>query len=322
MRRMSLRWALTAAVVLAAAGAARAGLRAGNVEYKHGDVTLEGYLAYDDAMEGQRPGVVVVHEWYGVNDYVKGRARQLARLGYVALAIDMYGKGRRAKTRAEAARLSGALRKDRKLMRARARAGLEALKRHRLTNRARLAAIGFCFGGTTALELARGGADLDVVVSFHGGLGTPLPAKAGEIKAKVLVLHGAADPHVTAEEVAAFRKEMTAAKADWQMISYGGAVHAFTNPDAGNDPSTGAAYDAKAARRSWAAMQLLFIETIGLPDPDTDEEGIGRFIKEKIFRPVGKAGKATGKAVGKAGKATGKAVKKVWDKLTGNDDLN
>ncbi|HUU43155.1 MAG TPA: dienelactone hydrolase family protein [Planctomycetota bacterium] len=237
-----------------AATLANAEVRAIAAEYRVGDTVLEGYFAYDDAVEGRRPGVLVVHEWWGLNDYAKRRARELAELGYVAFAVDMYGKGVLAKERDEAGKFAGALRGDRTLMRARVNAALEVLKGHALCDAKRTAAIGYCFGGGVVLELARSGADVTGVVSFHGNLDTPDPADAKNIKAKVLVCHGADDPVVPAEQVLAFEKEMRDAKVDWQMIVYGGAVHAFTNRDAG------ASYNAKADARSWQHMRLFFAE--------------------------------------------------------------
>jgi dienelactone hydrolase len=231
-------------------------------EYKHGDTVLEGYLAYDDSVEGKRPGVIVVHEWWGINNYVRMRTEQLAKLGYIAFAIDMYGKGVRAKDAKEAGALSGTYTSDRQLMRSRASAGLEVLKNHSLTDPKRIAAIGYCFGGTTVLEMARGGAELAGVVSFHGGLATPNPGDAKNIKGKILVLHGADDPFVPPKQVMAFQDEMGNAGVDWQMVSYGGAVHSFTNPDSGNDPSKGAAYSEKADRRSFEAMKDFFAEIL------------------------------------------------------------
>ena len=233
-----------------------------SVEYRHGDTVLEGYLAYDDAQKGPRPGVLVVHEWWGLNDYTKMRTEQLAGLGYIAFALDMYGKGVRAKTPQEAGALAGRYKEDRQLMRARAQAGLDVLKNNKLTDPKRVAAIGYCFGGTTVLELARSGADLAGVVSFHGGLGTPSPEDAKNIKGKVLVLHGADDPMAPAQEVAAFQDEMRKANVDWQMGFYGGAVHSFTNPKSGSDPSKGVAYNEKADKRSWEAMKVFFGEVL------------------------------------------------------------
>lgn len=252
----------TATLLLFAAATAGAEVKTGIVEYRHGDAVLEGYLAYDDAIPGKRPGVLVVHEWMGHNPYVRKRAEQLARLGYVAFALDMYGKGVRAKDAKEAAALAGKYKGDRKLMRARAGAGLDVLRKHPATDPARLAAIGYCFGGTAALELARGGAELAAVVSFHGGLDTPTPEDARNIRGKVLALHGGDDPFVPAAQVEAFQDEMRKGRVDWQFVSYGGAVHSFTNPEAGNDNSKGAAYNETADRRSWIAMNAFFAETL------------------------------------------------------------
>jgi dienelactone hydrolase len=232
------------------------------VEYKQGDVALEGYLAYDEALKGTRPGVLVVHEWWGINDYIKRRTEQLAQLGYIAFAVDIYGKGNRAKTREEAMALAGQFRSgnDRNLLRARVNAGLEVLKKNPLVDPKRIAAIGFCFGGATVLELARSGADIAGVVSFHGGLATPNPDDAKNIKAKVLVLTGADDPSVKPEQVVAFENEMEKAGVDWYLVSYGHAVHGFTNPANGTDNSKGAAYNEKAEKRSWRAMKDFFEE--------------------------------------------------------------
>ena len=255
-----MKYLVPAFTVLVAAMNANGEVRTETVEYKQGGVTMIGYAAWDDAIPGKRPGVLVVHEWYGLNDYAKSRARQLAQLGYVALAVDMYGNGVTAKDPAEAGKLATALRNDRPLMRARAQAALETLRKNPHCDPRRVAAIGYCFGGGVALELARSGADIAGVVSFHGNLDTPNPDDAKNIKAKVLVLHGADDPHVNAEQVANFQQEMRKAKVDWQMIAYGGAVHSFTNPDSGDDPSRGVAYNAAADRRSWQAMRTFFDE--------------------------------------------------------------
>jgi dienelactone hydrolase len=230
------------------------------VEYKQGDTLLEGYLAWDDAKNGDRPGVLVVHEWTGINSHIRQRTEALAKLGYVAFAADIYGKGIRPAAQSDAAKTAGIYKSDRSLMRARARAGLNELKKQRFVDTQRLAAIGFCFGGTTVLELARDGADLRGVVSFHGGLSTPTPQDAKNITARVLALHGADDPFVKADEVAAFQDEMRKANVDWQFVSYGNAVHSFTNIAAGSDNSKGAAYNEKADRRSWEAMRSFFTE--------------------------------------------------------------
>ena len=252
--------ALTLAAAAAAALPASAAVKTEVVEYKDGEQICEGFLAYDDAAKGKRPGVVVVHEWMGLGDYAKERAMKLAELGYVAFAADIYGKGIRAKDTKEAGQLAGKYKGDLPLLRSRARAAFDTLARNPRTDPAKIFAIGYCFGGTTALELARSGAPLAGTVSFHGGLATKDPADAKNVKGRVLVLHGAADPYVPPTEVAAFQKEMDDAKVDWQMVYYAGAVHSFTNPGAGNDPSKGAAYDAKADRRSWEAMKAFFAE--------------------------------------------------------------
>lgn len=255
-----MRYAIPVALLLLLAADARAAVRTQAVEYKDGGTVLEGFLAYDDAISGRRPGVVVVPEWMGLNDYAKRRAEQLAGLGYVAFAIDMYGKGVRPKDDKEAAALAGKYRGDRKLMRERAAAGLEVLRSDPMTDPRRIAAVGYCFGGTVVLELARSGAPLAGVVSFHGGLDTPNPEDARRIKGKVLALHGADDPFAPAAQRAAFEDEMRKGGVDWQVVVYGGAVHGFTNPDNGTDKSKGLAYDATADRRSWQAMKDFFAE--------------------------------------------------------------
>jgi len=251
--------ALGTAVVLAAA-AAGAEVRTKTVEYSQGGTILEGFLAWDDGVRGSRPGVLVVHQWMGLTDYEKGRAQQLASLGYVAFAADVYGKGVRPKSQAEAGALAGKFKSDRNLLRERVSAGLAALRASGLVDPKRVAAIGYCFGGTSVLELARSGADVAGVVSFHGGLDSPDPSAGRNIKAKVLVLHGADDPYNSAKDVAAFQQELRSAGVDWQMVSYGGAVHSFTQKEAGNDPSRGAAYNEAADRRSWQAMKDFLAE--------------------------------------------------------------
>jgi len=258
MRTLAVSLALVAPSL--AALPAAAAVKSAVVEYKDGEQTCEGFLAWDDAAKGKRPGVVVVHEWMGLGDYAKDRARRLATLGYVAFAADIYGKGIRAKDAQEAGELAGRYKGDLPLLRSRARAAFDTLAKDARVDPARIFAIGYCFGGTTALELARSGAPLAGVVSFHGGLSTKDPADAKNVKGRVLVLHGASDPFVPPAEVAAFQKEMNDAKVDWQMVLYAGAVHSFTNPGAGNDPSKGAAYDERADRRSWEAMKAFFAE--------------------------------------------------------------
>ncbi len=257
-----LKYILVPALLLSCAFNTEAAIKTKIIEYKQGNTVLEGYLAWDDAKPFQRPGILVVHEWTGLGPYVKKRAEMLAKLGYVAFAADIYGKGIRPSTPAEAAKIATIYKDDRPLMRARARAGLDTLRGQKFVDPNRIAAIGYCFGGTTVLELARDGADIKGVVSFHGGLATPRPLDAEKIKGKVLALHGADDPYVKADEVAGFQDEMRKAEVDWQMNIYGGTVHSFTNPDAGTDNSTGAAYNEKADKRSWEAMKQFFAEIL------------------------------------------------------------
>lgn len=258
-----MKYVLIVTAMMLAYTSARAGLRTERIEYKDGNVPLEGYLAYDDAAKGKRPGVIVVHEWWGLNRYVERRTEELAKIGYIAFAIDMYGKGMRADNPQQAGELSSTYTKNRGLMRSRATAGLEVLRKHPLADPSRIAAIGYCFGGTTALELARSGAPLAGVVSFHGGLDTPDPDDAKNIKGSVLVLHGADDPLQPREKVEALQDEMRKAGVDWQMNIYGGAQHSFTNPDADKYGIKGVVYNEKADKRSWEAMKIFFKEIFG-----------------------------------------------------------
>lgn len=251
--------------------AASATLRTQMVEYKHGDAVLEGFLALEEPRDparakARRPAVIVVHEWWGLNDYAKRRAEQVARLGYVVLAADIYGKGIRADTPDEAGRLAGRFKGERGLLRGRAQAALDFLRNDPRVDPTRIACIGYCFGGTTSLELARSGESLAAVVSFHGGLDTPKPEDARHIKARVLVLHGAEDPFVSPKELADFQVEMRNAGVDYQVIQYGNAVHSFTNPDADAAKIKGAAYNGNADRRSWEHMRL-FLQEAFVPMP-------------------------------------------------------
>jgi dienelactone hydrolase len=230
-----------------------------SIEYKQGETTCEGYLAYDDAVKGARPGVLVVHDWLGCDSYAKMRADMLAKLGYVAFAADIYGKGVRPKERQEAMAQVTKYKGDRALLRARVTAALDVLKKQAQCDPKRVAAIGYCFGGTTVLELARSGADIAGIVTFHGGLDTPT-RDAKNIKCKVLICHGADDPYVPAADITALEDELRAAGVDWQLIKYSGAVHSFTRRDSGNDNSKGAAYNEKADKRSWEAMKQFLAE--------------------------------------------------------------
>ena len=246
--------------VVAFGATAHAKVKSQLVEYKDGDTVLEGYVSYDDAIKGKRPGVLVVHAWMGLDDNAKKRADMLAGLGYTAFAVDIYGKGVRPANPAEAGKLSDKYKTDRKLLRQRVNAGYAAMLKQATVDNAKTAAIGYCFGGTTALELARSGTTVSGVVTFHGGLDSPTPADGKNIKAKLLVLHGAADPYEKPADFTAFHKELADAKVDWQLVEYGGAVHCFTDQTAGTDPSKGCAYDPVADARSWAAMKAFFVE--------------------------------------------------------------
>jgi dienelactone hydrolase len=253
---------LAVVMMLLAVGVSTAGaeVRTKVVEYKEGNTTLEGYLAWDDAVKGPRPGVLVVHEWTGLGKYVKSRAEQLAKLGYVAFGADIYGKGVRPSTPEEAGKTAGIYKGDRALTRTRVNAALEQLLANGNVDPRRVAAIGYCFGGMVVQELARSGADLAGVVAFHSDLSNPSPDDDRNIKGKVLVLQGGDDPFVPTKDVEGFESRMHAAGVNWQVVQYGGAVHSYTNPDAGNDNSKGAAYNAQADHRSWEAMRAFFGE--------------------------------------------------------------
>jgi dienelactone hydrolase len=233
-------------------------IHAENIDYKDGSTELEGYIAYDESFNDVRPGILVVHEWTGLNDYTKMRCEMLAKLGYFAFAVDIYGKGVRPKTPEEAGKQATIYKNDRNLLRKRMNAALDEMKKQKLVNVSKIAAIGYCFGGMGALELGRSGADIKGIVSFHGTLDTPNPDDARNIKATVLICHGADDPHVPAEQVKAFKEEMDNANVKYKFISYEGAVHSFTNPNSGSDPSKGAAYNEKTDKDSWEDMKNFF----------------------------------------------------------------
>jgi dienelactone hydrolase len=233
-----------------------------DVDYRCGEANLRGYLAQENAA-GPRPGVLVFHEGLGLNEFAIERARRLAELGYVALAADMFGERRQGKNLQEIATLVGGLRAEPEKLRARGRAALVTLAALPQVDADRCAAIGFCFGGSVVLELARAGADLKAVVSFHGVLATKLPAQSGQVNASVLICTGAEDPLAPPDQVAAFEDEMRAAAvADWQVISYGNTLHGFTNPAADGSMMRTAMYNEQADRRSWASMQSLFDEVL------------------------------------------------------------
>jgi dienelactone hydrolase len=232
-----------------------------DVDYRADEVNLRGYLVDGENGGVERPGVLVFHEGLGLGDFALARARRLAELGYVALAADMFGDRRQARNVQEVAALVGGMRNQPEVLRGRGRAALATLAALPQVDAKRIAAIGFCFGGTVVLELARDGADLKAVVSFHGVLTTSLPAVPGEVKSSVLVLTGVDDPLAPAEQVAAFEEEMRAAKVrDWQVISYGNTLHGFTNPAADGSMLRTALYNEQADRRSWASMRNLLDE--------------------------------------------------------------
>ncbi|RMF61027.1 MAG: dienelactone hydrolase family protein [Calditrichaeota bacterium] len=239
-------------------GVLQAALKEQEVEYKSGDVTMKGYLVYDDAFSGKRPGVLVVHEWWGHNEYARRRARMLAELGYTALAVDMYGEGKQAAHPEDAGKFASAVMQNLESAKARFLAAMEVLQKHETVDASRIAAIGYCFGGGVVLHMARMGVDLKGVVSFHGSLGTKIPARPGVVKAKVLVCHGAADKFTTPEQIAAFKKEMEEAGVDYRFIEYPDALHSFTNPDADEFAkkfNLPLGYNKAADEKSWADMK-------------------------------------------------------------------
>ena len=240
--------------VLSSLGSLSAAIVEKTLEYKSGDVLCEGWQAYDDAFSGKRPGVLIVHQWTGISDHEKEAARKLAALGYNVLVADIYGKGIRPQPPA-AGKEAGKYKGDRPLLRSRVNAALDVLANDARTDASKIASTGYCFGGTAVIELARSGAKVKGVVSFHGGLDSPTPSEGKNIKAKVLALHGADDPFVPAKDIAAFTAEMKAHEVDWKLVSYPGAVHSFTHKAAGADNSKGAAYNANADRDSWYQME-------------------------------------------------------------------
>jgi len=237
------------------------------VEYTAGGMTMKGYLAYDANRQGKRPGVLVVHEWWGHNEYARMRARMLAEMGYTALAVDMYGDGKQAMHPDEAGKFSSEVMQHfLDTGKARFEAAMEFLKKQPTVDPGRMAAIGYCFGGGVVLNMARQGADLKAVASFHGSLAAVKPAEAGGVKAKIRVYNGADDKFTSPQAIDAFKKEMSDAKVDFKFINYPGAVHSFTNPDATelgkkfNLPMM--AYNEKADKESWADLTKFFAEVL------------------------------------------------------------
>ncbi|MBK1706790.1 dienelactone hydrolase family protein [Halochromatium glycolicum] len=230
------------------------------ISYEDEGVPLTGYLYWDDAIDGARPGVLVIHEWWGLNDYAKQRAQMLAELGYVAFAADMYGNDQVTDDPSQAQQWMQEVTVDPELWRLRAGAGLDQLKASAYLDPERIAAIGYCFGGGTVLQMAYGGADLDGVVSFHGSLPAAPEESHGKIEPEILVLHGQADSFVAPEVVTHFQEKLEAAGANWEMDLYGGVRHGFTNPDAAKYGIENLRYDAQADARSWQRMQTFFDE--------------------------------------------------------------
>jgi dienelactone hydrolase len=261
MTAQLFRWIGAAAVAFALAGASQAAaeVQTKSIEYTDGDVVLTGLLAWDDAAEGKRPGVLVVHEWWGLNDYAKGRAAQLAAAGYVAFAVDMYGDNKVTTHPEEANTWMTEIASNIDSWSHRAQLGLDVLKSQDQVDPERTAAIGYCFGGATVMQMAYAGADLDAVVSFHGSL-PPAPEGVTSIAPKVLAAHGRDDQFVPPEQVAAFQQGLDRAGADWEMMIFSGTRHGFTNPDAGQYGIDNIVYNERADKRSWAAMMELFGE--------------------------------------------------------------
>jgi dienelactone hydrolase len=256
---------LTMVVLFAAAVPAAPKIKGEPVEYKSGGVTMKGYLAYDENIKGKRPGVLVVHEWWGLNDYARTRARMLAELGYTALAVDMYGEGKQATHPDDAAKFSSETMKNFDTAKARFEAAEAFLKKQGTVDPTRIAAIGYCFGGGVVLNMARQGADLKAVASFHGNLVAVKPARPGEVKAKIRVYNGEDDKFTPKEVIDAFKKEMRDANVDFQFINYPGAVHSFTNPastELGKKFNLPLAYNADADKQSWEDMKKFFAEVL------------------------------------------------------------
>jgi dienelactone hydrolase len=251
-------------LIVAGSGFAAPKIEGKPVDYKAGKVTMKGYLAYDENVKGKRPGVLVVHEWWGHNEYARKRARMLAELGYTALAVDMYGEGKQAMHPDDAMKFSSEAMKNFDVSKARFLAAMNFLKKQPTVDPKRLAAIGYCFGGGVVLNMARQGVDLKGVASFHGSLAAVKPAVRGKVKAKIRVYNGAADTFIPEQAINAFMDEMMAAKVDFQFSNYTGAIHSFTNPDAdelGKKFNLPLGYNADADKRSWEELET-FLEMI------------------------------------------------------------
>lgn len=245
-------------VLVIVSGSVSAKVVSETIEYKDGDVTLKGEIYYDDAMDGKRPGVLVVHEWWGLNDYAKKRAEMLAEMGYVAFAADMYGDNKVTTHAKDAGAWKNQITSNVEAWQNRANLGLDVLKNHKLTDNDKTAAVGYCFGGATVIQMAYAGSDVNGVVSFHGSLPAASESQAKSIKTDILIAHGNADSFVPAEQVSAFRAALDNAGVNYQFNDYDGAKHAFTNPGAGEYGIEALAYNEEADKRSWQTMQDFF----------------------------------------------------------------
>jgi dienelactone hydrolase len=265
MKKLLIKLALLTLVLgVAAVADAKPKVQGRTVEYNTQSAVMKGYLAYDENIKGKRPGVLIVHEWWGLNEYARKRARMLAELGYSVLAVDMFGEGKQAMHPDDAGKFSSELMKNFDDAKARFVAAMDFLKQQPTTDPTRIAAIGYCFGGGVVLNMAREGMDLRGVASFHGSLKGVRPAQSGSVKAKVLVLHGADDKFIPSDQIEAFKQEMTAAGADFRFISYPGALHSFSNPEAtelGKKFNMPIAYNAQADKESWNEMKG-FLSTV------------------------------------------------------------
>ena len=250
---------LAVALGLLAAASADAEVKTQSIAYQDGDTMLTGVLAWDDAVTGKRPGVLVIHEWWGLNDYAKGRAEQLAKAGYVAFALDMYGDNKVTTHGKQAGEWMTQITSNIDLWKRRAGLGLDVLKSQQAVDAGKLAAIGYCFGGATVMQMAYGGADVKAVVSLHGSL-PPAPESVTSLTPRVLVAHGRDDKFIPAERIVAFQAGLDRINADWEMTIYSGTRHGFTNPGAGAYGIENLAYNETADKRSWNAMMKLFDE--------------------------------------------------------------
>jgi dienelactone hydrolase len=258
-----IRMAIALTVSILFVGGADAAVVTKTIDYEHAGAKLRGFLAYNDAAIGKRPGVLVVHEWWGLNDYARERCKKLAELGYVAFAVDMYGDGKTVEHPDDARKMATEVRQNLKTWRGRAEAGLKQLASQPNVDATKLAAIGYCFGGSTCLQLAYSGADLKAVATFHAALPTPSPEEAKAIKAKLYISHGGDDAFVPQKSITAFKEALDKAKVPYKFESFPGVVHSFTVPGADKIGMKGMKYDKAADEQSWKEMQALFKETLG-----------------------------------------------------------